>query len=94
MKNIIFILLIYPLYSVTAYQGEITLSQPNNETFKAFIKGDEWIAGNVSYHLPKVIHDIKQRPKWKHDSTGNYICGKYKNLLEEECIHIKWLKIN
>ena len=59
-----------------------------------FIKGDEWIAGNLSYHLPKVIHDIKQRPKWKHDSTGNYICGKYKNLLEEECIHIRWLKIN
>jgi len=56
-----------------------------------FIKGDEWIAGNLSYHLPKIIYNIKKRPKWKYDSTGNYICGKYKNLSEEGCM---WLKIN
>ena len=40
--TLIFYFFISPLFSVTAYQGEITLSQPNNDTFSAFIKGDEW----------------------------------------------------
>ena len=46
MKQIIYSLIFYvyisPLIAVTAYQGEITLSQPNGETLKAFLKGDEW----------------------------------------------------
>ena len=44
MKKFSFILYIFlnQLYAVTAYQGQITLSQPNGEIFSAFIKGDEW----------------------------------------------------
>jgi len=35
-----------------------------------FVKGNEWEAGNLSYHL-------KQRPKWVHSSKGNFLCGKF-----------------
>ena len=35
-----------------------------------FVKGNEWEAGNLSYHL-------KQRPKWIYSSKGNFLCGKF-----------------
>jgi len=35
----------------------------------AFIKGDEWIAGNLSYHL-------KERPKWIYDKEYIYLCNE------------------
>ena len=41
------------------------------------IKGDEWIAGNLSYHLS---HYLDQRPKWIYDSKGNYICGNWDSM--------------
>ncbi len=31
-----------------------------------FVKGDEWFAGNLSYHL-------KSRPKWSFDNNYNEI---------------------
>ena len=34
-----------------------------------FVKGNEWIAGNLSYHL-------KQRPKWIYDPDNIFICNK------------------
>ena len=34
-----------------------------------FVKGNEWIAGNLSYHL-------KQRPKWIYDPNNVYLCNK------------------
>ena len=43
-----------------------------------FVKGDEWIAGNLSYHLPS-------RPKWIYDSEGTYLCDK-----NSRCINIKY----
>jgi len=42
-----------------------------------FIKGDEWIAGNLSYHLS---HYLNQRPKWVYSSKGNYMCGKWDSM--------------
>ena len=41
------------------------------------VKGNEWIAGNLSYHLPS-------RPKWIYDSQGTYLCAQ-----EEECLKYK-----
>ena len=43
----------------------------------SFVKGNEWIAGNLSYHLPK-------RPKWIYDSNDIFLCNK--NL---DCIKYK-----
>ena len=43
----------------------------------AFVKGNEWVAGNLSYHL-------KERPKWIYDSNNIFICNK--NL---ECVKYK-----
>ena len=34
-----------------------------------YIKGNEWIAGNISYHLP-------ERPKWTYSSTEVQLCNK------------------
>ena len=34
-----------------------------------YIKGNEWIAGNISYHLP-------ERPKWIYSSTEVQLCNK------------------
>ena len=34
-----------------------------------YIKGNEWIAGNISYHLP-------ERPKWIYNSNQVYLCNK------------------
>ena len=42
-----------------------------------FVKGNEWIAGNLSYHL-------KERPKWIYDPNNIFICNK--NL---ECVKYK-----
>ena len=35
----------------------------------AYVKGNEWIAGNLSYHL-------KERPKWIYDPYNVYLCNK------------------
>ena len=35
----------------------------------AYVKGNEWIAGNLSYHL-------KERPKWIYDPNNVYLCNK------------------
>jgi hypothetical protein len=43
----------------------------------AFVKGNEWVAGNLSYHL-------KERPKWIYDPNNIFICNK--NL---ECVKYK-----
>ena len=42
-----------------------------------FVYGDEWVAGNLSYHL-------KERPKWIYDPNNIFICNK--NL---ECVKYK-----
>ena len=34
-----------------------------------YVKGNEWIAGNISYHLP-------ERPKWIYSSTEVQLCNK------------------
>ena len=34
-----------------------------------FVKGNEWLAGNLSYHL-------KERPKWIYDKDNIFICNK------------------
>tara|TARA_B100001250_G_scaffold179261_1_gene154118 strand:- start:368 stop:1108 length:741 start_codon:yes stop_codon:yes gene_type:complete len=43
----------------------------------AYVKGNEWIAGNLSYHL-------KDRPKWIYNSNNIYLCNK-----KLECIKYK-----
>ena len=43
----------------------------------SFVKGNEWLAGNISYHLD-------ERPKWIYDSKNIFLCNK--NL---ECIKYK-----
>tara|TARA_B100000965_G_C19010430_1_gene506472 strand:- start:162 stop:539 length:378 start_codon:yes stop_codon:yes gene_type:complete len=35
----------------------------------AYVKGNEWIAGNLSYHL-------QERPKWIYDPNNVYLCNK------------------
>jgi 4-amino-4-deoxy-L-arabinose transferase-like glycosyltransferase len=58
----------------TDYQGkkisnEISLKYDlDNWKNIELIKGNEWIAGNLSYHL-------KQRPKWVYDSKELILCG-------------------
>ena len=42
-----------------------------------FVKGYEWIAGNLSYHL-------EERPKWIYDKSNTFICNK-----DLECIKYK-----
>ncbi len=43
----------------------------------SFVKGNEWLAGNLSYHLD-------ERPKWIYNSSNIFLCNK--NL---ECIKYK-----
>ena len=43
----------------------------------SFVKGNEWLAGNLSYHL-------EERPKWIYNSSNIFLCNK--NL---ECIKYK-----
>tara|TARA_Y100001970_G_scaffold9666_1_gene11362 strand:+ start:2606 stop:3901 length:1296 start_codon:yes stop_codon:yes gene_type:complete len=40
-----------------------------------YIKGNEWIAGNISYHL-------QDRPKWIYQSNEVYLCNKDMNCLK------------
>ena len=42
-----------------------------------YVKGNEWIAGNISYHLP-------ERPKWIYSSKDIYMCNR-----DMECIKYK-----
>ena len=42
-----------------------------------FVKGNEWLAGNLSYHL-------KERPKWIYDPNNIFICNK-----DLECVKYK-----
>ena len=42
-----------------------------------YVKGNEWIAGNISYHLP-------ERPKWIYSSKDIFMCNK-----DMECIKYK-----
>jgi len=34
-----------------------------------YVKGNEWVAGNISYHLP-------ERPKWIYNSSEVFLCNK------------------
>ncbi len=34
-----------------------------------FVKGNEWVAGNLSYHMEK-------RPKWIYHPNNIYLCNK------------------
>ena len=43
----------------------------------AFVKGNEWVAGNLSYHL-------EERPKWIYDQSNIFICNK-----DLECVKYK-----
>jgi 4-amino-4-deoxy-L-arabinose transferase-like glycosyltransferase len=43
----------------------------------AFVKGNEWVAGNLSYHL-------EERPKWIYDPNNIFICNQ-----DLECIKYK-----
>ncbi len=42
-----------------------------------YVKGNEWIAGNISYHLP-------ERPKWIYDPKDIYMCNR-----DMECVKYK-----
>ena len=44
-------------------------TEANNLGKMEYIKGNEWIAGNISYHLP-------ERPKWMYNSNEIYLCNK------------------
>ena len=54
------------------WSGEIQVSGE-----LSFVKGNEWIAGNLSYHLD-------ERPKWIYNPSNIFLCNK--NL---ECIKYK-----
>jgi len=43
----------------------------------SYVKGNEWIAGNLSYHL-------EERPKWIYDSNNIFICNG-----DLECVKYK-----
>ena len=42
-----------------------------------YVKGNEWEAGNVSYHLP-------ERPQWIYNSNDLYMCNE-----DMECVKYK-----
>ena len=44
-------------------------TEANNLGKMEYIKGNEWIAGNISYHLP-------ERPRWMYNSNEVYLCNK------------------
>ncbi len=52
-------------------------TEANNLGKMEYIKGNEWIAGNISYHLP-------ERPKWIYSSKDIFMCNK-----DMECIKYK-----
>ena len=43
----------------------------------SYVKGNEWIAGNLSYHL-------EERPKWIYDKNNTFICNE-----DLECVKYK-----
>mgnify|MGYP001184206785 CR=1 FL=1 len=69
----------------TDYKGEIEAKKAlffykNQNEIKgdiAFIKGDEWFAGNLSYHL-------KERPVWIYQNKDIHLCNK-----KLECVKYK-----
>ncbi len=61
-----------------AIQAKNFYEREANELGKMeYIKGNEWIAGNISYHLP-------ERPKWIYSSKDIYMCN-----IDMECIKYK-----
>ena len=60
------------------------------------IEGDEWLAGNLSYHLEKYqgIKDYGRdavRARWIYGENLT-LCGRYistKNVFKEKCIKLK-----
>ena len=53
-----------------AQQAKVFYETEGEELGKMeYIKGNEWIAGNISYHLP-------ERPKWIYNSSEVYLCNK------------------
>ena len=69
----------------TDYKGEIEAQKAlvfykNQKEISgdiAFVKGDEWFAGNLSYHL-------KERPKWIFQNNDIHLCNK-----KLECVKYK-----
>ena len=59
----------YPGKEVANLVKSFYESQSKVEGKIEFIKGDEWIAGNLSYHL-------KERPKWIYDKEHIYLCNE------------------
>ena len=53
------------------------ITEANDLGKMTYIKGNEWIAGNISYHLP-------ERPKWIYSSSEVYLCNK-----DMRCIKFK-----
>ena len=61
-----------------AKQAKVFFENEGEELGKMeYIKGNEWIAGNISYHLP-------ERPKWIYSSKDIFMCNK-----DMECIKYK-----
>jgi hypothetical protein len=53
-----------------AKQAKVFFETEGEELGKMeYIKGNEWIAGNISYHLP-------ERPKWIYSSNEVQLCNK------------------
>ena len=53
-----------------AKQAKVFFETEGKELGKMeYIKGNEWIAGNISYHLP-------ERPKWINSSNEVQLCNK------------------
>ena len=62
-------------------EWEKQLPDFNQDNFMAFyfftsIEGDEWVAGNLSYHLRNKYSESKKITKWKY-GKGLTLCGKY-----------------
>ncbi len=59
-----------------AKQAKVFFETEGEELGKMeYIKGDEWIAGNISYHLP-------ERPKWIYSSNEVQLCNKNMKCLK------------
>ncbi len=69
----------------TDYQGKIEAKKAKEYYINSgyedpiiIVKGNEWIAGNLSYHL-------LSRPKWIYDSKNTYLCSS-----QTKCIEYKY----
>ena len=69
----------------TDYQGKIEAEKAKEYYINSgyedpiiIVKGNEWIAGNLSYHL-------LSRPKWIYDSKNTYLCSS-----QTKCIEYKY----